>query len=44
VVIVPGSHKLTEGDPRPFRRALMLITRWFAAHLDPPPGGQLRRH
>jgi len=35
--MVPGSHKLIEGDPRPFRRALMLTTRWFATHLDPQP-------
>jgi putative phosphoribosyl transferase len=34
LAIVPGSHKLTEGDPRPFRRALKLTTSWFATHLD----------
>jgi len=42
-VVVPGSHKLTEGDPRPVRRALMLITRWFAAHLDGQPVAELIR-
>jgi len=35
VAMVPGSHKLTEGDPRPFRRALKLATSSFATHLDP---------
>ena len=37
MAVVPGCHKLTEGDPRPFRRALVLATRWFAADLDPHP-------
>ena len=32
--IVPGSHKLTEGDPRPYRRAMKLTTSWFATHLE----------
>jgi hypothetical protein len=32
--MVPGSHRLTEGDPRPFRRAMKLATSWFATHLD----------
>ncbi|MGZ4247905.1 MAG: dienelactone hydrolase family protein [Solirubrobacteraceae bacterium] len=34
LAMVPGSHKLTEGDPRPFRRAMKLTTSWFATHLD----------
>jgi len=34
LAMVPGSHKLTEGDPRPFRRAMKLTTSWFATYLD----------
>jgi putative phosphoribosyl transferase len=34
LAMVPGSHRLTEGDPRPFNRAMRLATSWFATHLD----------
>ena len=34
LAMIPGSHKLTEGDPRPFMRAMKLATSWFATHLD----------
>ena len=34
LAMVPGSHKLTEGNPRPFKRAMKLATSWFATHLD----------
>jgi putative phosphoribosyl transferase len=34
LAMVPGSHRLTEGDPRPFDRAMKVATSWFATHLD----------
>ena len=39
IVIVPGSHKLTEGDPRPFGRALRFATQWFGMYLGEPSVG-----
>jgi hypothetical protein len=33
IVMVPGSHKLTEGDPRPLTRALQFAKQWFGMYL-----------